>query len=86
MRFSQQILTDYFSRAKILKECGSFDLEDLSASVPNIDTSAEIKGICNHYWSQYLSDKMCKMLFSCSKSGAADVCRTVEKIGSFLSL
>uniref|UniRef100_A0A8C2NNL5 tRNA (32-2'-O)-methyltransferase regulator THADA n=1 Tax=Capra hircus TaxID=9925 RepID=A0A8C2NNL5_CAPHI len=35
---------DYFSRAKILKECGSFDLEDLSASVPNIDTSAEIKG------------------------------------------
>ena len=36
---------DYFSRAKILKECGSFDLEDLSASVPNIDTSAEIKGI-----------------------------------------
>ncbi|XP_055395917.1 tRNA (32-2'-O)-methyltransferase regulator THADA isoform X4 [Bubalus kerabau] len=35
---------DYFSQAKILKECGSFDLEDLSASVPNIDTSAEIKG------------------------------------------
>ncbi|KAF4016260.1 hypothetical protein G4228_008105 [Cervus hanglu yarkandensis] len=35
---------DYFSQAKILKECGSFDLEDLSVSVPNIDTSAEIKG------------------------------------------
>ncbi|XP_029088306.1 thyroid adenoma-associated protein isoform X1 [Monodon monoceros] len=35
---------DYFNRAKILKECDSFDLEDLSASVPNIDTSAEIKG------------------------------------------
>ncbi|KAB0393577.1 hypothetical protein E2I00_006575, partial [Balaenoptera physalus] len=33
---------DYFNRAKILKECDSFDLEDLSASVPNIDTSAEI--------------------------------------------
>ncbi|KAB0359206.1 hypothetical protein FD754_003362 [Muntiacus muntjak] len=35
---------DYFSQTKILKECGSFDLEDLSVSVPNIDTSAEIKG------------------------------------------
>ncbi|XP_044781795.1 thyroid adenoma-associated protein isoform X7 [Bubalus bubalis] len=36
---------DYFSQAKILKECGSFDLEESkSNSVPNIDTSAEIKG------------------------------------------
>ncbi|XP_036118524.1 thyroid adenoma-associated protein [Molossus molossus] len=35
---------DYFNQAKILKEHDSFDLEDLNASVPNIDTSAEIKG------------------------------------------
>lgn len=35
---------DYFNQAKILKECDSFDLEDLKASVSNIDTSAEIKG------------------------------------------
>ncbi|ERE74248.1 putative thyroid adenoma-associated protein isoform 2 [Cricetulus griseus] len=34
----------YFNQAKILKECDSFDLEDLSASVSNIDSSAEIKG------------------------------------------
>lgn len=36
---------DYFNQAKILKEHDSFDLEDLNASVSNIDTSAEIKGI-----------------------------------------
>lgn len=35
---------DYFNQAKVLKEHDSFDLEDLNASVPNIDTSAEIKG------------------------------------------
>nr|XP_040126969.1 thyroid adenoma-associated protein isoform X3 [Ictidomys tridecemlineatus] len=35
---------DYFNQAKILKECDSFDLEDLNISVSNIDTSAEIKG------------------------------------------
>ncbi|XP_047377832.1 thyroid adenoma-associated protein isoform X2 [Sciurus carolinensis] len=35
---------DYFNQAKILKECNSFDLEDLNISVSNIDTSAEIKG------------------------------------------
>ena len=35
---------DYFNQAKILKERDSFDLEDLSASIPNTDTSAEIKG------------------------------------------
>ncbi|XP_054423219.1 tRNA (32-2'-O)-methyltransferase regulator THADA [Pteronotus mesoamericanus] len=35
---------DYFNQAKILKERDSFDLEDLNASIPNIDTSAEIKG------------------------------------------
>lgn len=35
---------DYFSQAKILKECDSFDLEDLSTSVSSIDSSAEIKG------------------------------------------
>ncbi|XP_066234487.1 tRNA (32-2'-O)-methyltransferase regulator THADA isoform X1 [Saccopteryx leptura] len=35
---------DYFNQAKILKECDSFDLEDLNASVPNSDSSAEIKG------------------------------------------
>lgn len=35
---------DYFNQAKILKERDSFDLEDLNTSVPNIDTSAEIKG------------------------------------------
>lgn len=35
---------DYFNQAKILKECDIFDLEDLKASVSNIDTSAEIKG------------------------------------------
>ncbi|XP_058407325.1 thyroid adenoma-associated protein isoform X1 [Diceros bicornis minor] len=35
---------DYFGQAKILKEHDSFDLEDLNASVPNIDTSLEIKG------------------------------------------
>ncbi|KAM5143225.1 tRNA (32-2'-O)-methyltransferase regulator THADA [Callospermophilus lateralis] len=35
---------DYFNQAKILKECDSFDLEDLNVSVSNIDTSAEIKG------------------------------------------
>ncbi|XP_028620946.1 thyroid adenoma-associated protein [Grammomys surdaster] len=35
---------DYFNQAKILKECDSFDLEDLSTSVSNIDSSAEIKG------------------------------------------
>ncbi|KAM5252050.1 tRNA (32-2'-O)-methyltransferase regulator THADA isoform 1-T1 [Hipposideros larvatus] len=35
---------DYFNQAKILKERDSFDFEDLNASVPNIDASAEIKG------------------------------------------
>ncbi|KAM4824457.1 tRNA (32-2'-O)-methyltransferase regulator THADA-like [Urocitellus parryii] len=35
---------NYFNQAKILKECDSFDLEDLNISVSNIDTSAEIKG------------------------------------------
>ncbi|XP_021573829.1 thyroid adenoma-associated protein isoform X2 [Carlito syrichta] len=35
---------DYFNQAKILEDCDSFDLEDLNASVTNIDTSAEIKG------------------------------------------
>jgi hypothetical protein len=35
---------DFFNQAKILKECDSFDLEDLNASVSNIGTSAEIKG------------------------------------------
>lgn len=35
---------DYFNQAKILKDCDSFDLEALHASVPNIDTSAEVKG------------------------------------------
>ncbi|KAM6180099.1 tRNA (32-2'-O)-methyltransferase regulator THADA isoform 2-T2 [Erethizon dorsatum] len=35
---------DYFNQAKILKECDSFDLEDLNASVSNIDTFAGIKG------------------------------------------
>lgn len=35
---------DYFNQAKILKEHDSFDLEDLNASMPNIDTAAEIKG------------------------------------------
>ncbi|GAB1301371.1 Thyroid adenoma-associated protein homolog [Apodemus speciosus] len=35
---------DYFNQAKILKECDSFDLEDLSTTVSNIDSSAEIKG------------------------------------------
>ncbi|XP_040594648.1 thyroid adenoma-associated protein [Mesocricetus auratus] len=34
----------YFNQAKILKERDSFDLEDLSASVSNIDSPAEIKG------------------------------------------
>ena len=35
---------DYFNHTKILKECDSFDLEDLSTSVSNIDSSAEVKG------------------------------------------
>ncbi|XP_010966015.2 tRNA (32-2'-O)-methyltransferase regulator THADA isoform X1 [Camelus bactrianus] len=35
---------DYFNQAKILKECDSFDLEDLNASMPSIDASTEIKG------------------------------------------
>ncbi|XP_052042448.1 thyroid adenoma-associated protein isoform X2 [Apodemus sylvaticus] len=35
---------DYFKQAKMLKECDSFDLEDLSTTVSNIDSSAEIKG------------------------------------------
>lgn len=35
---------DYFNQAKILKERDSFDLEDLNASIPNVDTSAEMKG------------------------------------------
>ncbi|XP_016059599.1 PREDICTED: thyroid adenoma-associated protein [Miniopterus natalensis] len=35
---------DYFNQAKILKERDSFDLEDLNASVSNIDTSAEVQG------------------------------------------
>nr|XP_020144183.1 thyroid adenoma-associated protein isoform X3 [Microcebus murinus] len=35
---------DYFSQAKILKECDSFDLKDLNFTVSKIDTSAEIKG------------------------------------------
>uniref|UniRef100_A0A2K5F8G5 tRNA (32-2'-O)-methyltransferase regulator THADA n=1 Tax=Aotus nancymaae TaxID=37293 RepID=A0A2K5F8G5_AOTNA len=35
---------DYFNQAKILKECNNFDMEDLNASVLNIDTSTEIKG------------------------------------------
>ncbi|XP_049726402.1 thyroid adenoma-associated protein isoform X2 [Elephas maximus indicus] len=34
----------YFSDVKIVKERDSFDLEDLNASMPNTDTSAEIKG------------------------------------------
>ncbi|KAL6032124.1 hypothetical protein STEG23_019803, partial [Scotinomys teguina] len=35
---------DYFNQAKLLKECDSFDLEDLSTSVSNIDSCAEIRG------------------------------------------
>ncbi|KAK2092409.1 hypothetical protein P7K49_028937, partial [Saguinus oedipus] len=35
---------DYFNQAKILKECNNFDMEDLNASVLNIDTSTGIKG------------------------------------------
>ncbi|EHA97799.1 Thyroid adenoma-associated protein [Heterocephalus glaber] len=35
---------DYFNQAKILRECDNFDLEDLNASVSNIDTSVDIKG------------------------------------------
>uniref|UniRef100_F7E3P6 tRNA (32-2'-O)-methyltransferase regulator THADA n=1 Tax=Callithrix jacchus TaxID=9483 RepID=F7E3P6_CALJA len=35
---------DYFNQAKILKECNNFDMEDLNASVLNIDTSTEING------------------------------------------
>nr|XP_058134459.1 thyroid adenoma-associated protein isoform X3 [Dasypus novemcinctus] len=35
---------DYFSQTKILKEHDSFDLEDLNASVPSIDSSTEIRG------------------------------------------
>ncbi|XP_051017353.1 thyroid adenoma-associated protein [Acomys russatus] len=35
---------DYFNHAKILKESDSFDLKDLSTSVSNIDSSAEING------------------------------------------
>ncbi|XP_050002100.1 tRNA (32-2'-O)-methyltransferase regulator THADA isoform X2 [Alexandromys fortis] len=34
----------YFNQAKILKERGSFDLEDLSASVSDIDSFTESKG------------------------------------------
>ncbi|KAL1782981.1 thyroid adenoma-associated protein isoform X1 [Sigmodon hispidus] len=34
----------YFNQAKILKECDSFDLEDLHTSVSDIDSSIEIKG------------------------------------------
>lgn len=47
---------DYFNQAKILKEHDSFDLEDLNANVPNIDTSAEIKGSLykNQYCNQCL--------------------------------
>uniref|UniRef100_A0A8C8Z0W5 tRNA (32-2'-O)-methyltransferase regulator THADA n=1 Tax=Prolemur simus TaxID=1328070 RepID=A0A8C8Z0W5_PROSS len=35
---------DYFSQAKILKECDSFDFKDLNFTVLKIDTSVEIKG------------------------------------------
>uniref|UniRef100_A0A8C2UVG2 tRNA (32-2'-O)-methyltransferase regulator THADA n=1 Tax=Chinchilla lanigera TaxID=34839 RepID=A0A8C2UVG2_CHILA len=35
---------DYFNQAKILKECDSFDLEDLNVCVSNIDTFADIRG------------------------------------------
>ncbi|XP_023567016.1 thyroid adenoma-associated protein isoform X2 [Octodon degus] len=35
---------DYFNQAKILKECDSFDLEDLNVSVSDIDPFADIKG------------------------------------------
>ncbi|XP_023367895.1 thyroid adenoma-associated protein isoform X1 [Otolemur garnettii] len=35
---------DYFSQAKVLKECDSFDLEALNFSASKIDISAEIKG------------------------------------------
>ncbi|KAM9187654.1 tRNA (32-2'-O)-methyltransferase regulator THADA isoform 3-T3 [Dugong dugon] len=35
---------DYFSQVKIVKEHDSFDLEDLNASMPDIDTPVEIKG------------------------------------------
>lgn len=35
---------DYFNQAKILKECDSFDLEDLNTSVSNINTFTDIKG------------------------------------------
>nr|XP_044993503.1 thyroid adenoma-associated protein isoform X2 [Jaculus jaculus] len=34
---------DYFNQAKTVKECDVFDLEDLSASVSSIETSAETK-------------------------------------------
>ncbi|XP_006990565.1 tRNA (32-2'-O)-methyltransferase regulator THADA isoform X1 [Peromyscus maniculatus bairdii] len=35
---------DYFNQAKLMKECDSFDLEDLSTSVSNIDCCTEVKG------------------------------------------
>ncbi|XP_012583035.1 PREDICTED: thyroid adenoma-associated protein isoform X1 [Condylura cristata] len=35
---------DYFNQAKILKDCDTFDLEDLNAGLPNTGTSSEFKG------------------------------------------
>lgn len=35
---------DYFNQAKLMKECDSFDLEDLSTSVSNINCCTEVKG------------------------------------------
>lgn len=88
---------DYFNQAKILKDCDSFDLEALHASVPNIDTSAEVKGmyISNQYHSQYLSDydtqgiiraKVQNAPFLYSQLEATDVCRTFLENKVFLEL
>lgn len=49
----------YFNQAKILKERDSFDLEDLSTSVSNIDSFAEIKSKIHEILDTVIGEVLC---------------------------
>lgn len=58
----------YFNQAKILKERGSFDLEDLSASVSDIDSFTESKGKIHEILDTVISGLLCFVCVCVSKA------------------
>ncbi|KAB1266912.1 Thyroid adenoma-associated protein-like protein [Camelus dromedarius] len=69
---------DYFNQAKILKECDSFDLEDLNASMPSIDASTEIKG---SIYKVYIVIRL--LSFSINRIFIFDFVLKVKEIGAY---